>query len=249
MRFVSVILIFFFPYASFSENQVHIIESKTQKCIISNGFPNHKIGEFPNKHNPNSFKTQKLKFCFTKIPKKNISYTNRAKIIGVTITGIPIRPETADWYDASAPRQHSKNKSSGWNLEAITPNNKLFGLDVNNGHVDNKGLYHYHGIPKVDLNNHIENSLIGYAADGYEIHYLGSEIKSSWILKKGHRKTKPYGEYDGSFFQDYTYLEGLGNLDECNGGILNLKYVYFATDTFPFFPRCHWGSISNYFTR
>ena len=33
----------------------------------------------------------------------------------------------------------------------------------------------------------------------------------------------------------------------CNGGTLNGKYVYFATDEFPFFPRCHWGNVSKDF--
>ena len=32
-----------------------------------------------------------------------------------------------------------------------------------------------------------------------------------------------------------------------NGGTLNGKYVYFATDEFPFFPRCHWGNVSKDF--
>ena len=32
-----------------------------------------------------------------------------------------------------------------------------------------------------------------------------------------------------------------------DGRILNGKYVYFATDEFPFFPRCHWGNVSKDF--
>ena len=28
---------------------------------------------------------------------------------------------------------------------------------------------------------------------------------------------------------------------------MNGKYVYFATDEFPFFPRCHWGNVSKDF--
>ena len=38
-----------------------VIQSSEQKCIISNGVPNHKIGKFPTKGNPNIFKKQKLK--------------------------------------------------------------------------------------------------------------------------------------------------------------------------------------------
>ena len=53
----------------------------------------------------------------------------------------------------------------------------------------------------------------------------------------------------GTFTQDYEYVAGLGDLDECNGrtgvtpefpkGI----YHYFATDTFPNLQRCVKGSL------
>ena len=40
---------------------------------------------------------------------------------------------------------------------------------------------------------------------------------------------------------------GSGDLDECNGKFVDGQYKYFATDSFPFFPRCHWGEISRDF--
>tara|TARA_B100000767_G_scaffold82935_1_gene79832 strand:- start:795 stop:1769 length:975 start_codon:yes stop_codon:yes gene_type:complete len=53
----------------------------------------------------------------------------------------------------------------------------------------------------------------------------------------------------GAFTQDYEYIDGLGNLDSCNGrfgvtpefpeGI----YYYVVTDNFPFFTRCLRGDI------
>ncbi len=53
----------------------------------------------------------------------------------------------------------------------------------------------------------------------------------------------------GAFTQDYEYIEGLGDLDQCNGrfgvtpefpeGI----YYYVVTDDFPFFTRCLKGNI------
>ena len=46
--------------------------SLEQKCIYSNGVPNHEIGDFPTRGNPNKFKERNLKFCFTKNPKKLI---------------------------------------------------------------------------------------------------------------------------------------------------------------------------------
>ena len=53
----------------------------------------------------------------------------------------------------------------------------------------------------------------------------------------------------GAFTQDYEYVEGLGDLDECNG-IFGVTpefpdgiYYYVVTDNFPFFTRCLKGNI------
>ena len=223
------------------------VSSSEKKCIISDGVPNHKIGKFPTKGNPNKFKKQNLRFCFTKNPVKKSSYKYIVSTVGVTLTGIPIRPGTAAWYDESSPKKHSKNQSSGLNLEAIRPFEKIFGIDKHNGHLDFRGLYHYHK-PNVSLLLN-DQSLIGYAADGFEILYIPGKYKTSWTLKKGNRKIKPFGKYDGSFKEDYEFISGSGDLDECNGKILHGTYRYFATNNFPFFPRCHWGNVSKDFRK
>lgn len=237
--FLFSIHIIFVPV--YGENKVAIINYGKEKCISSNGIPNHKIGNFPTRGNPHKFKPQNIKFCFSLFPQRlpNVSY--KARVSGVTLTGIPIRPSTADWFDPNSRRGHSKNPSSGWNLEAISPNKKIFGLDANNAHVDKRGLYHYHGVSKNLLTK--GSSLIGYAADGFEIHYK-KNLETSYRIKNGERSTPPFGKHDGSYKEDYEYVKGSGDLDECNGGILRGKYVYFATGNFPFFPRCHWGRVS-----
>ena len=221
--------------------------SSDQKCIISNGVPNHEIGKFPTKGNPNKFKKQKLRFCFSKKPLRNSDYSYIVSTVGVTLTGIPIRPATAAWYDENSFKKHSKNKSSGLNLEAIRPFEKIFGIDEHNGHLDFRGLYHYHKANSSLLLN--GEPLIGYAADGFEILYIPGKFKTSWQLKKGNRKTKPFGKYDGSFKEDYEFISGSGDLDECNGKIVDGSYRYFATNSFPFFPRCHWGDVSKDFRK
>ena len=53
----------------------------------------------------------------------------------------------------------------------------------------------------------------------------------------------------GTFTQDYEYVAGSGDLDECNGrfgvtpefpaGI----YAYYATQSWPYLPRCWRGEI------
>ena len=220
--------------------------SSEQKCIISDGVPNHKIGKFPTKGNPNKFKKQNLKFCFTKNPVKRNNLKYIVSTVGVTLTGIPIRPGTAAWYDENSPKKHSQNQSSGLNLEAIRPFEKILGIDEYNGHLDFRGLYHYH---KPNSSLLLNNSLIGYAADGFEILYIPGQFKTSWQLKKGNRKIRPYGKHDGSFKEDYEFINGSGDLDECNGRVYNGDYKYFATNSFPYFPRCHWGSVSKDFKK
>ena len=74
--------------------------------------------------------------------------------------------------------------------------NKLV-LDVNNGHVGPKGLYQYHGIAEALITNS-DSSLIGYAGDGFEIHYLGNELISAYNLRTGKRPSGPRGPYDGT---------------------------------------------------
>ena len=224
----------------------NIVQSSEQKCIISDGVPNHEIGKFPTKGNPNKFQKQNLKFCFAKNPVKKNNLKYIVSTVGVTLTGIPIRPGTAAWYDENSPKKHSQNQSSGLNLEAIRPFEKILGIDEYNGHLDFRGLYHYH---KPNSSLLLNSSLIGYAADGFEILYIPRKFKTSWQLKKGNRKIRPFGKYDGSFKEDYEFINGSGDLDECNGRVYNGDYKYFATNSFPYFPRCHWGSVSKDFKK
>ena len=73
----------------------------------------------------------------------------------------------------------------------------MLGLDNNNGHVGPNGLYHYHGI-SIAIAKNLGNSLIGYAGDGFEINYIGDQVKSGWSLKEGFRSNSPGGSYDGT---------------------------------------------------
>ena len=228
--------------ANAASNVVLMTETDGQRCITSNGIPDHITGTFPNSGNPNSIKTQNQKLCVTSTPTKGSSAKALRGTTGFALNGIILRPGTADWYDGSSSRGHSRDRSSGWNLEGMGSRVQL-GLDQNNAHVDNRGVYHYHG-PSSSILKAAQGTLIGYSADGHEIHYMGSSAKSSWQLKSGTRPPAPGGAYDGSYNQDWQYVASSGNLDECNGGQMNGKYVYFATDTYPFFPRCAYGEVS-----
>jgi len=227
------------------DNKVSITLKGDQRCISSNGTPNHAIGRFPNSGNPNRFKAQTVDVCVDATPALTGRTVTRTNASGVSLTGILFRPGTADFYDASSPRGFSRDPSSGWRLEGMGAGDML-GMDQANAHVDHRGLYHYHA-PADDLTDTLDGTLIGYAADGFAIHYAGDTAVPSWQLKPGTRPTAPKGRYDGTYEEDWAFVAGSGNLDECNGATVNGQYVYFATDTFPFFPRCFKGTVSRDF--
>ena len=66
----------------------------------------------------------------------------------------------------------------------------------------------------------------------------------------GQGTTNPNTEIPmGAFTQDYEFVEGLGDLDQCNGrfGVTpefpDGIYYYVVTDDFPFFTRCLKGDV------
>ena len=210
-----------------------------QRCIASDGVPDHETGPW---REGATVEEQDHSFCMDATPELTDTISHRVRISGITVTGIPLRPGTAEYYDPTSERGYSRDPSSGWNVEGI---GGLI-MDEQNAHVDGDGMYHYHGIPSA-VTGSLDGTLFGYAADGFEIHYLGAEAQSSWQLKGGERETGPGGVHDGTYVQDYEFVAGSGDLDECNGGLLNGQYVYFATDTYPFFPRCFKGTVSSDF--
>jgi len=220
-------------------NRVAIDAAGSQTCVTSNGLPDHAVGQFPNRGNPHQIKAQNVTVCVTNTPIKGTK-AQEVNVSGIMENGVIIRPSTGDYYDASSPRGHSRDRSSGWNLDGMAPGNPL-GLDQNNAHVDNRGLYHYHGMPAA-IATTSAHTMVGYAADGFEIHYVGGSAKPSYMLKSGTRASAPGGSYDGTYNEDFEYQRGSGNLDQCNGALLGGKYVYFATDSYPFFPRCLYGT-------
>jgi hypothetical protein len=111
---------------------------------------------------------------------------------------------------------------------------------------------------------------VGWAADGYPIFgrwdYRDpmsatsaiAEMRSSYRLRSGTRPSGtagPGGAYDGTFRQDWEYVAGLGDLDECNGrtGVVTVdgrestSYHYVLTNTYPYIPRCFHGTPDSSF--
>lgn len=241
----ALVLVIFPNVLAAHDNEVHVTKDNAETCIASNGAPNHSMGKFPNRANPNRFEKQQLQFCFPSNPQLADHVTEDLMTVGVTLTGLPIRPYTAGYYDPDGRRGFSRDPSSGWRQQAMFEPRRL-GMDDQNAHVDRSGLYHYHAV-SMDYLRSVDGTHIGFAPDGFELHYAGGSVVSSWALKVGERPTVPFGKYDGTFEEDFEFLSGSGDLDACNGKVVNGVYTYFATDSYPYFPRCFKGEIAGRF--
>lgn len=239
MKTLGITLVLAFLTGSAAQAHVTITVEGDQRCITSDGVPEHDTGPW---RAGATVEEQDHRFCMDATPELTDTITRNAQISGITLTGIPMRPGTAEYYDPTSERGYSRDPSSGWNVEGMGG----FIMDEQNAHVDGSGMYHYHGIPSA-VTDALDGTLLGYAADGFEIHYMGDQVQSSWQLKSGERTSGPGGAHDGTYVQDYEFVEGSGTIDECNGAMVDGQYVYFATDTYPFFPRCFKGTVSGDF--
>ena len=243
-------------------NQVKFIELENTVSMKSNGIPNHKTGIFPTRGNPHKIREQTHSLYFTKYPQKS-DYITPSQFFGVALNGVMFVPQTAEcWspekqqaYFKTNKRPSIKNRLEpqirikgpcDWREEAIILDKKRLGLDMNNAHVQLNGMYHYHGLPTGLIETQITpNNLmhVGFAGDGFKIFVsLKDEFKSSYKLKKGARNGGPDGVHDGTYTQDFEFLNGMGDLDECNGMDTNAHgYIYLITKEFPFIPRCWKG--------
>lgn len=240
------------PSKPVTDNQFEMKIDGDKRCFIANGLPDHPTGQFPNRGNPNAIAAQDVQVCVPLTPQRAEAITPIRGTMGIAINGVQFRPNTAGFYDPEGRRGHSPNGDRNWSLDIHGAPGKL-GLDFNKAHVGRGGLYHYHGIAE-HLMDSSGSSLIGYAGDGYEIHYAAQGVQSGWDLKPGERPSGPGGAYDGTYNEDYVHIGGSGDngqprLDECNGGTLGGRYVYFVTDSYPFVPRCLVGIVSRDFNK
>lgn len=228
--------------------------SGTWRTIRTNGISDHKTGTFPNAGNPHSISEQDFNIRVPKNPNKG-NRAQTARIIGWAFNGVPFEPGAGEFYLG--------NRQSGWQYEALSGAVRL-GLDHNHAHVQPSGKYHYHGLPTLlldqyNLSSNTHSPQIGWAADGFPIYALYGQneqgkiqkLSASYRLKSGKRPAggnHPGGYYDGTFTKDFEYVEGLGDLDACNGKWVQTEefpkgtYAYFLTENYPVIPRCLMGT-------
>ncbi|MEM8566383.1 MAG: YHYH protein, partial [Bacteroidota bacterium] len=239
--------------------------------VVTNGIPTHEYGnQIPNlvSELDDSEKT----YRFDNTPSKAGSSTSITQDngrpewrFGVATNGVAIDPAPAEPFIFVNPNTMEFNWD--WVFE---PNNNMnaVGLDCAIAHVQPDGLYHYHGdmgIYAEELSNGISTGTapseplqVGWAADGYPILYYygptadGSGIElltSSYRIKAGERPgdgvSEPCGTYNGKYTNDYEFVNGAGDLDECNGIDRSITlstgtydYFYVITAEFPVISRC-----------
>ncbi|MBX9654623.1 YHYH protein [bacterium] len=241
-------------------SQVSTSEANGYRVLEVNGIPEHKVGPFPNRGNPHVIEPRVATFRLTLNPRigKVQTPVELGMNFGIAINGVLFDPGAAEFWQG--------NPQSGWQYEALSGSIPL-GLDTNFAHVQPDGKYHYHGIPTgllrdLHFTSKQHSPLIGWGADGFPIYATHGyqdpndsssrivELKPSYRLKKGRRPgglrgdlSSPGGSYDGTFVNDYEFIEGLGDLDECNGRVCvtpeypDGTYAYFLTEDWPSIPR------------
>jgi hypothetical protein len=242
--------------------EVNVIERDGFRIVMSDGLPDHPTGQFPNRNNPNRIAPQRIEYRMTLAPEGVLDPVPIGmNPFGIAVNGIVFDPSAAEFWQ--------RNPQSGWQYDAMTGAINL-GLDDSNAHVQPDGSYHYHGIP-VALVERLKQAdrmtHVGWAGDGFPIYAVWghtnrddltsplTQLKPSYRVRQGARNGGPGGRFDGTFVQDWEFVAGSGDLDECNGrfgptpefpdGI----YHYYLTDAFPFIPRQWAGTPDASFQR
>ena len=242
----------------------------TTRELTANGIPDHEVGTFPNDANPNGIIEQSVSASYSLAPTETTTATELGGprgVIGYVLNGVKLDPGTGGTCDDSGTSCDLGSNVGNWRIEALGQTSFDFGEDENNAHVQPDGTYHYHGIPEGFVAKQGGSSstmtLIGWAADGFPIYArygysvaddAASPLKtitgSYQLVGEVSDSRPPTDTYPlGTFSQDWEYVEGSGDLDECNGRLGVTPefpdgiYHYYATDSYPYFQRCVKGAV------
>lgn len=252
--------------------------------IYTNDFPNHAYCYNPNFiPTPTYYNfTLPLKPVIANQPTSVLRGNGRpARYFGIAINGVLMAPAPAQPFIFENPNTGQFNWD--WVFEPTNTQGDgpdLVALDCASAHTGPQG-YHYHGnmyeyleniTTNISTTSEIPSSPIhiGWASDGFPIVYRFGpnesgnmkELLPSYQLRSGLRPgdgiTAPCGAYSGKYTNDYQYLCGKGDLDECNGiqslitietslGLETFDYFYVVTSSFPQIGRCLVGTPSSDF--
>lgn len=259
-----------------TESQVCFDYTETLRTIWSNQLPEHATGSFPNADVTAIEVTRNLTadpqlagtttYVYDETGQPTPSNPNFWQF-GMAINGVEFHPMgLKPWSYEESDGSGGTTTVENWEWQAAVVDAGQTFLDNYGAHVTSAGLYHYHGdiVGLADEDGTRHSQIYGYAADGFPIYYKYGytdasdktttikELVTSYQLKSGTRPgdgtTAPDGSYDGTYIQDYEFIDGLGDLDECNGryGVTpeypNGIYYYVITADFPKVPNCFKGT-------
>ncbi|CAH0542051.1 YHYH protein [Vibrio marisflavi] len=238
------------------------ISVEGNKCTFqSNAIPNHSYNDgyrsFPNEVTP-----QNQKYQVTQSPRfaSSITPISLRTDNAVFLNGVKVDLLAAGCYGVGNGKIGCFDMSQKWRYDPAATYSD-FKTDSHNAHAQPDGTYHYHATPNaLFINNDKQVSpVIGFAADGYPIYgpFFSDngnirQAKSSFQLKTGNRPSgsgNPGGKYDGTYRDDYIFIAGSGDLDECNGMTRDGQYGYYVTNGFPYVINCFKGTPDRSFNK
>ena len=240
-----------------------------KRRLVANGVPNHQTGEqFVGERNPIMAYEVDVSMPLNPVAREGAG--QRIVVSAYGLNGVKFNPGTGGRCASGVTDVSECSLRPGstgeWTMEALGQPIFDFGEDANHAHVQRGGQYHYHGVPLGMLSE--ENlagesmQLVGWAMDGFPLYarygYSDADastsdlrvMKPSYQLKATPDPDRPSVEMMpmGTFSQDYEYIEGSGDLDECNGRFAVTPefpqgvYHYYTTDVYPFVQRCVKGT-------
>ena len=243
----------------------------TTCTLTSNNIPNHNFND-ASAHFVTDVSEQSQVFELIRDPQRSsqLNALTQATYDGVLLNGVPIDLLSAGCYRPDDPMANHEGivpigcaATEPWLANPLGTEDS-FGADTHNAHTQPDGTYHYHGNPEAlfdDQPGPDGSPVIGFAADGFPIYgsyFLDSatgqvrKALSSYVLKSGQRpggSENPSGIYDGTYYDDYQFSDQAGDLDQCNGMVVNGQYGYYVTDAFPYLMFCLWGTVDASFDK
>ena len=258
---------------------------QNDRVVYSNNYPNHTFNYVADRIPEPYYRVYKfdlrpkLSGQVTNLTRANGRPVN---FFGIALNGVYMMPAPATPFIFEDVNTGQYNWD--WVFEPTTnigDGRGFVALDCASAHVNPNSGYHYHGnmfeyVEELEQGISSLNSpptevlQVGWAADGFPVLYrFGPDKKGnikemfpSFQLKSGVRPgdgiSAPCGSYSGKYTNDFGYVAGKGDLDECNGieapvtlttaqGEETFEYYYVVTQDFPQISRCIKGNFNDSF--
>ena len=258
---------------------------QNDRVVYSNNYPNHTFNYVADRIPEPYYRV--YKFDLNPILSGEVTSLTRANgrpvnFFGIALNGVYMMPAPATPFIFENVNTGQYNWD--WVFEPTTnigAGREFVALDCASAHVNPNSGYHYHGnmyeyVEELEQGISSLNSppaevlQVGWAADGFPVLYRFGpdkegnikEMFPSFQLKSGLRPgdgiSAPCGSYSGKYTNDFGYVAGKGDLDECNGieasvtlttvqGEETFDYYYVVTQDFPQISRCMKGNFNDSF--